>query len=274
MENASHSLTPSQNRALNAEELAARATVVRSRPLVLDFETSATCNLRCVMCNLVTQGGSGRTGFMAPEVVETVKPLLPFADYIALHGLGEPLLSPSFYQILECLDVTDQCFSEVNTNGLLLTEERALLILDSPLSRINFSIDAATKETFSFIRGGDFELLLENIRRLIELRRQRETQRPLVNIHMTLMVANIQELPALIELACDLGVDSFSALHLLRGVTNNWTVERSGRIFDYQQQHLSAQPSLSNEMVRQAFAIAAAGSLEMFTPEADLMLPE
>jgi hypothetical protein len=74
-----------------------------------------------------------------------------------------------------------------------------------------------------------------------------------------LMMENIRELPSFIALACDLKVDGADAWHLhMRsdGSLDEWRLERAGWTFVYNDQSLHNAPALSNEMVRQAQAIA------------------
>jgi len=72
---------------------------------------------------------------------------------------------------------------------------------------------------------------------------------------MTLMLENIRELPMMVDLASELGADALWAQHLVMRndhSQDNWRITVGGWTFVYNDQHLSNDPCLSNEMVRQA----------------------
>lgn len=263
------------NAQLNAKEYAARATVLRSRPISITIETSAKCNLKCVMCPRVKPDWD-LDGFIHEAILRKIEPFLPCAQHLQLHGLGEPLLSPAFWQILELIRENGIVFSEVNSNGLLLDDDRIQRLVDSDLSLINISLDAATPETYRRIRGGDFTRAVENIRWLRRRRDDGGRRRPLIVINMTLMVENIRELPAFVELACDLGVDGVQAWHLAQGTLSgnddSWRVTKDGWTFVYPEQHLSNSPTLCNEMLSRALVFAAERGMP-FEGGSDLFLP-
>ena len=69
------------------------------------------------------------------------------------------------------------------------------------------SMDAATRETYRLIRGVDrFERVTANVAALIALERERARAMPQVSLWFTASRANIEELPAFVALAAELGV--------------------------------------------------------------------
>lgn len=269
-------MRPSEaNRQLNEREYAARATVLRSRPVSISIETSALCNLKCVMCPR-TGPTWDRDGFIGEDILAKIEGFLPFALHLQLHGVGEPLLSPAFWRMLDLIRNHGIAFSEVNSNGLLLDDNRIERLVDSDLSLINISLDAATPETYRRIRGGDFAKVLDNIRRLRSRRDGHGRRLPKIVINMTLMVENIKELPAFVDLACDLDIDGVQAWHLAKGTLSgnddSWRTTRDGWTFIYPEQHLSNSPALCNVMVSAALALAAKKGMP-FVQGTDLHLP-
>src|SRR2546422_3733451 len=70
------------------------------------------------------------------------------------------------------------------------------------------SLDAATRETYRRLRGVDqFDRVVANVRRLVELERERGRSVPRVSLWFTASRANLDELSAFVQLAADLGVD-------------------------------------------------------------------
>ena len=109
-----------------------------------------------------------------PEhLVDRLAPLLPTASRFQLHSLGEPLMSPAFWKILERITAVHRGTPEIsfNSNGLLLSEKTHCLdCLASKLREINISFDAATAATYERIRGGDFDRLVANVASLVRAR--------------------------------------------------------------------------------------------------------
>ena len=84
---------------------------------------------------------------------------------------------------------------QFNTNGLLLDATKANELLDAGLDRIIFSFDGATKETYERIRAGsDYYGVINNIKRVVELRDDRGMKRPCVRVQMVEMEEKAQML--------------------------------------------------------------------------------
>ena len=68
------------------------------------------------------------------------------------------------------------------------------------------SLDAATKETYQKIRiGCDFDRVLRNIRRFIELKKNKRAFFPEISFRYIVMKYNVQEMPAFLDLAASFG---------------------------------------------------------------------
>lgn len=77
------------------------------------------------------------------------------------------------------------------------------------------SFDGATRATFErFGAGASFEEVCGNVRALTSRLQGVRIRRPAVALQMTLMRDNVDELPALVELASELGADRVKAYHL------------------------------------------------------------
>jgi radical SAM protein with 4Fe4S-binding SPASM domain len=102
----------------------------------------------------------------------------------------------------------------VNTNGTHLSQDACERLLASKLQSINVSLDAATDATYRRIRRGapPLDEVLANLRRLAGMRGAR--RQPTLLLSFTLMRSNLEELPAFIRLAVDLGFDAVQCRHL------------------------------------------------------------
>jgi MoaA/NifB/PqqE/SkfB family radical SAM enzyme len=244
-------LAKSQEIELNRPE-----SIVSYFPKDLSIETTTECNLNCVMCWRAV-GAIPDPKHLPTKQLDQWVPYLRQAEFIQLHGNGEPLLSPAFWRALELIgkDSRETKCVSINTNGLLLNKDNIERLIDSPLHNINVSLDAATPDTYRRIRGADFSVVLNNIRNFVRVRDQLGAKAPLLYLNMTLMRANIEELPLFIELVSQLKGDRAYFWHMSDALDHEnvaWRIERDGWIFDYQEQLTSRYPGLTNRMVHLA----------------------
>lgn len=132
---------------------------------------------------------------------------------LAMAGYGEVFFSPIYRQILYDTATRRPSIGLIS-NGLLITEEEIQHLLEIyDHIGINISIDAATSETYKKIRGGNFELLLSNIRNIVRHRANGEIAR--ITLSYVTQRSNFKEIPQAIALAHDLGVDKieFQKIH-------------------------------------------------------------
>jgi sulfatase maturation enzyme AslB (radical SAM superfamily) len=245
-------ISPEHNEALAKAEFNAGVHEVRSTPSMLTLETSSRCNLRCVMCpqaiNVVK-----RPKHMESEMIVSLERFIRQSNNVQLHGIGEPLASPAFWDSLKF--IPESCDSSINTNLTVLDDRRLKNLVASQLRAINVSLDAARPETYQKIRGFSFEEVTNNIRRFVDARRESGKKFPLLFMNMTLMRSNIEEVLEFIDMAADMGADSIYFWHL-----NHWpdeemapyVLEREGWTFDYKKEGLWNFPELSNEYLRKA----------------------
>ena len=83
----------------------------------------------------------------------------------------------------------------LNNNGSAFTKKRAEEILDSGLTRLRFSLDAATPETYSKVRVGSIPLekVIKNIEYFLELKERKNYKLPIVGVSFCVMKHNEHE---------------------------------------------------------------------------------
>lgn len=257
-----------ENKDLAEREYQNRSTVVKSMPVRITFDTASVCNLRCVQCYRENPSIDFIERVSDPEIVDRILAAANSLSRLSLYGLGEPLLSEAFWKIVEADHCKDIPMIDINSNGTLLSKKNVDRLLRSHLTNYNLSLDGATSETFKRIRLGNFDKIIAGVRRLTTRRRELGRFDFKIAIHMTVMMENIRELPAMVELAISLGVDSVWAQSLLisdEESYDRWRISRNGWEFVYREQHPSNDPDLCREMVRQAKDIAAAHQFDFAT---------
>ena len=175
-------------------------------PGTLTIAITGACNLACRHC-WVEAGGRGS----APHVPgQTLHRLIDeFADLggegVRFTG-GEPLCHPDWPGLLRSARACGYRYVSLQTNGMLFTEEYVAVLreVDFPGLTIQISLDGATAASHDLVRGaGAFEGVLAGIRRL-----ERVGLAPRISLFFTEMRHNLDEIPALLELAEKLGIGS------------------------------------------------------------------
>lgn len=161
-----------------------------SRPLQLNIELTAACNLQCRMCYR-TVAPHVRHGVLPLEDIRLLADQFREAEIPSLWlSGGEPLLHPRFTEVLQLLSATKPLDFWMVTNGLLLDEALCEAVLDSGLTWLSISIDAADASTYRAIRGGDYERLLANIEHFLLRRQQRGQRLPFLRVSLIDMPEN------------------------------------------------------------------------------------
>lgn len=196
----------------------------RKSPWRITFDTNPDlCNLHCIMCEghskFATKTRQNR--IMPFEIIEkTVAETAQFGlKEIIPSTMGEPLLYKDFEKILDLckkynikLNLTTNCsFPRFGA------KKWAELIV--PLTcDVKISWNGATKETYeSIMQGNSWEKSLQNVKDFIAIRNEHFKQGGnycRVTFQLTFMEKNINELPDMVKLAIDLGVDRVKGHHL------------------------------------------------------------
>lgn len=151
--------------------------VVPSFPQVVLLDLTNVCNLSCVHCAqpLMRKEEGYRARMMSLALFKKI------ADEMAKHpdsllriiGDGEPLIVPELPAMIEYAKAKGVRGLGITTAGFHLTETKSRRFLEAGLDFIDFSLDAATSETYGKIRvGSNFEKVTANIGRFLDLRRE------------------------------------------------------------------------------------------------------
>ena len=186
-------------------------------PKFLQLEPVGQCNLRCRMCPIQfrTDGSpGGPPAFMSYDLFCRLVDGFPALTELHLQGLGEPLMHPRFFDMVRYASSRGIEVS-TNTNMTVLSERRAEECVTSGLARVHVSLDGATPATYEYIRERSrFERVLRNLRRLAEAKVRLGRECPEIRLVAVAMRRNLDELPALVRLAHELGIAHVSVQHL------------------------------------------------------------
>ena len=178
-------------------DAANRFEVVTEYPLFIHFDIRQNCNLMCVHClhrypvrlKGFYKGSLSWNGYKR-VVLESEEHNCPS---ITICGLSEPLLMPDFEEYIKYAHNHGFIDIMINTNATLLTEERAKSILDCGLTRLRFSIDAASPETYAKIRGSGYRKIIKNIEGFLELKEKMGYKLPVTGANFCELSLNEHE---------------------------------------------------------------------------------
>lgn len=173
-------------------------------PRFAQVEPVGRCNLACRMCPVNERGDE--VAEMSLQRFEALLDQMPGLEELHLQGLGEPMLHPGFFDMVSMAAARGIRVS-ANTNLTLLTEARALRCVQSGLAAISVSLDGATAEVYEAIRRkASFAKVLRNLDRLVAARAAHGSDLEIRGV-MVLMRTNLAELPALVHLLHEHGVE-------------------------------------------------------------------
>lgn len=141
-------------------------------PTQLALEPFRGCNAKCVMCP--TGAMDRRKGALTVEnakiICEKIAEWGAPINRISHAGLGEPLINKNLEEIIKLeKKIFPKASVVIYTNGGLLSEERALCLMDSGLDIISFSINGHDPQNYEKVMKISYEKTLENVLRIREL---------------------------------------------------------------------------------------------------------
>ena len=179
-------------------------------------EVTAYCNLDCAVC--IRHSWRDQPGDMTWETFQKVIDDLrafPRLERLTFGGLGEPLSHPRIADML-MLASSLNVGLVVTTNALLLDEAMARLLLEAHVDTVVVSLDSFHVQAYEdaqLHRGVD--QVLDNIRRLRRLSRERGWLTPRIGLEFVATRDNQDQAARLPDIARDLGASFIMISNLL-----------------------------------------------------------
>jgi len=184
--------------------IAKRLPFVSVSPWSIQIECTTRCNLKCTFCEL--SYWTERPADLTLNTIQKMIGHLPKLKRVDLTGIGESLMNRHFFTIVAFLK-SRGLYITLNDNFTMMTEKTARRIVELGVDQLFLSLDGATKETYEQIRvGAKFDKVIANARRLLQIKREMGRKLPEVKINTVVCTINYHELPAIVELAHDIGI--------------------------------------------------------------------
>jgi AdoMet-dependent heme synthase len=190
--------------ASNGNGHGAQQQAANNKPRLIFWEVTKGCNLRCIHCRASATELSAPSDLSTAAALGIIDQIAAAANPILVLSGGEPLFRSDIFQLARY--GTDKGLRvALATNGTLVTQEVACMIVDAGVKRVSISLDGADSLTHDSFRGipGAFDAAVYGLRNLKKLGMS-------VQINMTIARHNARQLPQVLELAKELGAD---ALH-------------------------------------------------------------
>lgn len=182
--------------------------------LAFQIQITSRCNLRCPICTKNVFSSEWIDGDMHMNTYRAIGRAFPYLKQAYIDAWGEPLLHPNFWEMV-ALAREAGCFVGTTTNGTLIDADVATRLADG-LDVVGISVDGARAGTYERIRqGAEFNSVINGVRALVAARKaSRADGYPLISLLFLKNRRNIHELPDLVDLAAELGVDEVIASNL------------------------------------------------------------
>ncbi|MDD5530637.1 MAG: radical SAM protein [bacterium] len=203
---------------LNKREAKKRPAFVKSRPNIIQIELTNVCNLCCKYCyrGRLDEFPGVKFGYMKEKDFKKIVSEIKTPVSIGFVGGGETMLHPQMFEFAKHISqIHKPSILSVTTNGTLLDESMALKLIDSNISKLYVTIDAASPETYIKSRGRDyFNKIIKGVQTLVELKKQKASKTPIIGLSFIILEENKHEILDFLKLAISLKVDFIGTLRL------------------------------------------------------------
>jgi MoaA/NifB/PqqE/SkfB family radical SAM enzyme len=168
----------------------------------IGLENPGPAHPACIMCERSAPFFKPEKDHLK-EVLARIKHVIPNLHQIHIQGIAEPFYKNLLFEMLDILEFDKykhQITISTTTNGTLFHKHvREEYLRRVPRSITNFSIDAATPETFKKIRILPlFDKILEN---LYAFSKERVRARQFLRIHNNINIHNVHEVVGMVRIA-------------------------------------------------------------------------
>lgn len=178
-------------------------------PPCLFVEVTNRCNLSCPTCILGTDAAyvGYDKGDLTFEQFKSIIDQIPTLLYVTLQGVGEPLLNKDIMKMIKyCTDKGISTY--INTNGTILTETKSRELIDAGLKNLSISVNSFDDKVFADTRSGaSIAKVAENVKRFVEIKKEKGLDRPLVSFRAILMKETEPHMEELVFKSEELGID-------------------------------------------------------------------
>jgi len=186
---------------------ARNGTTIGSGPVIV-WNTTKTCNLKCVHCYMESDAQKYQDEMTTEEAKHFIDDLAEFKSPVLLFSGGEPLIRPDFFELAE-YTISKGLRATLSTNGTLITPEVARHIKDIGISYVGISLDGLEDVNDKF-RGkeGAFKAAMQGIQNCVAVDQR-------VGLRFTINHHNIKEMDKIFDFIEAENIDRVCFYHLV-----------------------------------------------------------
>ncbi len=179
-----------------------RKPFVPGAPFQVVWNVTDSCNLRCKHC-YANAGQNPGMDLSTEDAKRVIDRISEWGVVVLAFSGGEPLIRRDILELARHSS-SRGLYTAIATNGVLLTREMCSALREAGVEYLQISLDGAKAETHDSFRGldGMFNRTVNGIKNAVEAGF-------FVNIATTVTRHNLEEIPDMISLCEDLGVDWF-----------------------------------------------------------------
>ncbi len=171
-------------------------------PLNVIVEPGNYCNLNCTTCanNKLTRPKGQMNILLYKKIIDEMAEKNPYSR-LWLDFYGEPLiLKFKLYYMIDYAKKRGLKNININTNGTLLDEEMAEMLLDSQINFISIDCDGFSKEVYEGIRiGAKRDVTYANIEYILNRKKELGLKEPIIEVKVMEMEENKDEIDTIIS---------------------------------------------------------------------------
>lgn len=182
-----------------------RCEIVRGMPYRYSLDPTNACNLKCPVCPTGIGKLDRKIGMFDFEAYKAiVEQIAPYAFSLELYNWGEPFLHPRIFEMIEYAH-RQRISIRLSSNLNHFSSEMAERTVRSGLDRLIVSIDGSTQEVYEkYRRNGSLEQVLQNVRQLVEAKKQLSKSNPLILMRILVQQHNEHQIGDLRKLHAQL----------------------------------------------------------------------
>lgn len=176
-------------------------------PNTVILELVNRCNLECTMCYQEWRNDSEKYTLDENNLNKIFNDFKGNQLNSLMLSISEPLLYKKINNVLKMSEEAGIMDLFLFTNGTLLNEKNAKMILNSSVTRLFVSLDALTKKTYDKVRipvskkidDGRLQKVEENVKNFVKLRNAQKKQLPLTRVSFVKTKDNEHEMDEFIK---------------------------------------------------------------------------
>ncbi len=174
-------------------------------PKYIEIEHTTICPYKCIMCEH-TYWKDQEKRFTSFEEFKYMIDQFPGLKWAHLTGEGASFINKDFLKMVEYTKTKKRASLYMVDHFYDPNEDEMKKLIDLGVEGIYISIDGATKETYNQIRiGSDFERVISNVRKFIELKEKMKARVPEISFRFIVLTLNVHEMAKYIDLVASFG---------------------------------------------------------------------